>query len=81
MDESALTGDDVRRERKSLGLTQAELGEIIGYSERHISIIECGKSPVPKHFALALAWIISNGPEFPWTPYGLKPGGTQRQKY
>lgn len=36
-------GKRISNERKSIGLTQAELSEKIGISEKYLSRIECGK--------------------------------------
>lgn len=48
-----MTAEELIALRKSLGLTQAELGERIGLALRSIQEIESGKTPVRPSHALA----------------------------
>ena len=47
-----MTGDELRRERLRINLTQKKLGEILGYTgasaDRVVQNWEYGKSPIPK---------------------------------
>ena len=57
-----MDGDEVRRRRKALGLSQTELGERIGIRQPTISSWEQGHTIVgnPRMLALAL-WALEHG--------------------
>jgi len=42
-----MTGDDLRRVRQAMGLTQAQLGHILGYATKTIANMETGQNPIP----------------------------------
>lgn len=48
-----MTNDDFKSWRKRVGLTQAECGKVLGYSQQHICLLESGKFPIPPAVALA----------------------------
>ena len=53
VDTSAMTGSELRRARRSLGLTQADLAEIVGYRRPGtIGEFECGKAAVPRYVSV-----------------------------
>lgn len=51
-----MTGPDLRAARKSLGISQRQLGELIGYGgenpRQSIGRMERGCQPIPKHIEL-----------------------------
>lgn len=49
-----MTGEDLAKARKALGLTQAQFGERLGMGRRSIADIETGTSPVRLIHSLAL---------------------------
>jgi transcriptional regulator with XRE-family HTH domain len=49
-----MNGADLIATRKSLGLSQAQLGEAIGLTGRMIRYYESGERPIPKTVAMAL---------------------------
>jgi transcriptional regulator with XRE-family HTH domain len=55
--------NDVKRLRKQMQLTQAELAALIGYGQSHVSKVELGKRTPSNRFDLLLnqawaAWVI-----------------------
>jgi transcriptional regulator with XRE-family HTH domain len=48
----------IRRARRSKGLTQAELGVLLGYKENTILCFESGKRPPTLKFVLGCAWVF-----------------------
>lgn len=54
---SDLSGDNFRQVRKLIGLTQVQLGDLLGVNAKTISRIECGYSPVSLPMALSLTFL------------------------
>lgn len=52
-------GQNVRRYRRMKGLTQAQLAEMIGVSDQHISHIECGRTSLSLYAFVNLALALS----------------------
>lgn len=52
-------GQNVRRYRRTKGLTQAQLAEIIGVTDQHISHIECGHTSLSLYAFVNLALALS----------------------
>ncbi|MGE5572914.1 MAG: helix-turn-helix transcriptional regulator [Bacteroidota bacterium] len=51
-----MVGNRIRERRLALGLSQTELGRMVGYSHRTISMLELGQLPDPRvSVALKLA--------------------------
>lgn len=61
--EGKYDGDVVRFARKAIGLTQTQLGDVVGYSAEMISKYENGKETVQKAYALALCSLLDMTPE------------------
>jgi transcriptional regulator with XRE-family HTH domain len=57
--ESAMTPDEFRKWRKSLNITQAQAGEVLGIGRRTVATYE-SDGPIPKHIALACAALAAN---------------------
>jgi len=57
--------------KKQLRLSQAKLGQILGYTGRQIANIENGNSPMPLWMSLALAWLVINGCTNPFTDVSI----------
>lgn len=86
-DNDALTklfAENLRRYRKEVGLTQAQLGEKTGYSEKAVSKWECGISTPPANALFLLAEVFGVGIEeffaFATAPryyLGIDGGGTK----
>ena len=55
-----MTASQFKAARLALGLTQAELGEALGYTIQMISRYENGHNPVPRVVATALSSIKTN---------------------
>ena len=53
--------DDYRVARKLLGMTQAELGNLLGLSRQWIVQIENGHNPAPSMMALGIKYLILHG--------------------
>lgn len=49
-----MTPADLRAARKQLGLTQTELGDLLGYTRTAVAYWEHGERPVPKWMPLAI---------------------------
>ncbi len=64
---SAEIGDQIKKERKSMGLRQAELASVAGVSVRTLSDIENGKQTA--HIGLVLKIIESLGMTLTLTPF------------
>ena len=47
--------------KNQLRLTQAQLGDIIGYSSRQISKMEQGEADIPLWMPYTLAWLLLHG--------------------
>lgn len=67
-----MTGEQLRGIRGGLRLSQESLAEILGVSSKTIVRIENGSEPIDNRTALAIAWIIKHGPDYPWGPFGVK---------
>ena len=52
-------GQNVRRFRRTKGLTQAQLAEMIGVTDQHISHIECGHTSLSLYAFVNLAVALS----------------------
>lgn len=65
--EDPMTGETLRDLRKTMKLTQAELGEKIGMSTTWIGQMERGSAPIEKVTAMAVAavWAAHTGPGVP----------------
>ena len=59
---SSIISANLRRRRKSLPMTQAELAEALGYSEKAISKWESGKGLPPTAILLRLATVLKTTP-------------------
>lgn len=46
-----MTGPDFKTARQKLGLTQAQLGERLGLTKRHVRNMETGKTPIRQVYA------------------------------
>lgn len=53
-----MSGDELRRARKSLRLTQAGLAEILGCTRQHVTNLE-DRVLVPAHYALAVRHLLA----------------------
>ena len=60
---SEILAANIRRRRKSLGLTQAELGEALGYSEKAVSKWENGNGVPPTVLLPRLARCLETSPD------------------
>lgn len=56
-------GLDLLAHRKALGLTQAQLGETLGYHWNMIARMERGEVPIQKRTWLAVRQLRAKGPE------------------
>jgi len=68
-----MTKEQMLLARAALGLTQQEFGLVIGYGRYQISRMERGVSRIPRHAALAIAWVIQHGAGDPWDTVNRKP--------
>lgn len=57
------TPEKIRVLREALGESQTEFGERFGYSQKHMSNIENGKSPIMPVFDLALQTVAREAKE------------------
>jgi transcriptional regulator with XRE-family HTH domain len=53
-----MTGKELRRARKRLGMTQIELAEAIGMQKNSVAMIERGLRPVMKTTELAVKYLL-----------------------
>lgn|GEM_PF-3087719 len=55
--------ESAREIRKAMGMTQEELGRVVGYSKQFISQIERGDTPLPKNNSAIryLSALVKNG--------------------
>jgi DNA-binding XRE family transcriptional regulator len=53
-----MTGEELRRVRKRLGMTQIELAEAIGMQKNSVAMIERGLRPVMKTTELAVRYLL-----------------------
>lgn len=74
--------------REQLGLTQSELGHLIGSSQHTIQAIELGKLPLSEYFAYQLAeqtgitakWFLANKLSKPLPDPAVMQKGSKRHK-
>ena len=55
-----MTNEDLRFKRKLLGLSCAQLGEMVGVTKQHINNLETGKTPITKVMDIALKVALGN---------------------
>lgn len=55
MPADSLTAADLRAWREARGLTQQQLGDLTGYSERAVRAMEAGARPVSRPMAVAVS--------------------------
>ena len=58
-----MTPADLTEARKRLGLTQAQLAPLVGYSRDQIGRMEGGHTPIPVALSLALRAMLLHGPD------------------
>jgi DNA-binding XRE family transcriptional regulator len=54
-----MTGKELRRMRKRLGMTQAELAQALGLQRNSITLMEAEERPVVKATELAVKYLLS----------------------
>lgn len=55
-----MTGEDVQKIRKSLGLTQQEMADALGFSRKTVNEIELGKAAIERLSRLAILYLADN---------------------
>ena len=66
MQGAEMDGPEMRAIRKSLGLSQAALGEVIGLSRPTVNLMEAGKVPIERRTAIAVGAIARFAEEVMW---------------
>lgn len=57
-------GNNIKKRRKALGMTQAQLAEKLDISPNHVSSIENGKSEASIHIVISLCDILKVTPDY-----------------
>lgn len=65
-----MTPDQLKQARQSLGLSQANLAEILGFERAHISRMENGREPIKTATALAVMAMAAFGMPDQWPASG-----------
>lgn len=68
--------NDLRSARRAVGLTQRELGELIGLAQVHVSLVERGKLTLLPHQRAAVESILG---EIEWDQCYMRRAMTQCQ--
>lgn len=55
-----MQADDLKRIRKELALTQAELGAALDLTDRAVRLMERGTQPIDRRTALAIRYLIEH---------------------
>lgn len=59
-DRLEMDGADVRAIRKSLGLTQQQMADALGFNRKTIYDMEGGKAPIERRTRLAILYLVDN---------------------
>lgn len=63
---AAMTAKQFKEALEKLGMTQVELSERLGISDRHISGYATGRHPIPRTVKVILDNAMRFGPKFVW---------------
>ena len=67
---SEWSGDDLRKQRAVIGMTQTAMAEHLGMSHRMYCYYESGKTPVNRPLQLAIQYMVESGREKEEKPQG-----------
>ena len=67
---SEWSGDDLRKQRAVIGMTQTAMAEHLGMSHRMYCYYESGKTPVNRPLQLAIQYMVESGQEKEEKPQG-----------
>lgn len=67
---SEWSGDDLRKQRAVIGMTQTAMAEHLGMSHRMYCYYESGKTPVNRPLQLAIQYMVESGQEKDEKPQG-----------
>lgn len=58
-----MTGEELRAARITIGLTQTQLGELLGYGRMHVQQMESGRKAIIKPVAIVIEALLDE-----WRP-------------